>query len=132
MKNHFGAKRLTMYVAVPALIALVLYIMWAARGGLGGQQLCAGMGIALVLAAMLYLWLPQLKAEKTIAGRIRAEYPSESQPRVLAAYNRLKSKELDYVFTKVLDDAKGSPAEVEKLCGIAESTGPKAFLEDQW
>lgn len=132
MKNRTWTKRLATYVGIPVVVALAVYLVWDAKNGVGTAGVCAGTALVLGLAAMAYLLLPEIRAERDIAGRIRAEYPSGSQAQVLAAYNRLKSKELEYVFIKVLDDAKGNPAEVEKLCGIAESAGAKAFLEDRW
>jgi hypothetical protein len=41
-------------------------------------------------------------------------------------------KELEYLFAKVLDDAKGDMREVKKLAAVAESIGWKAFLENRW
>jgi hypothetical protein len=81
---------------------------------------------------MGYIRRVDVNADRNMVKRIRAEYPSESQPQVFEIYNHLKTKELEHLFSKVLDDAKGDLNQVKKLAGIAENVGWKAFLENHW
>lgn len=130
MNRSIWSRRLLRYVGIPLVIILVLYLLWDGLVGIG--DLIAGIALVLAVAAMIYLKGSEIKADKAIAQRIRTEFSSESQPQVLELYNHLKTKELEYLFLKVLDDAKGDLNEVKKLSGLAESVGWRAFLENHW
>ncbi len=125
-------KRLLKYAGIPLVIALALYILWGAVAGWGFNNVCAGIGLLLVAAAMLYLKQMQDTAEKHVAQRIKAEFPSESQPQVFAVYEHLKIKELEGLFLKILDDANGDLNKVKNLASIAENVGWKEFLGNHW
>ena len=81
---------------------------------------------------MFYYRQLDIKADREIAQRIKAEFPPESQSEVSDIYYGLKMKELEYLFVKVLDDAKGDMRQVRKLAALAQSIGWKAFLENRW
>lgn len=132
MNNGVGSRRILRYGSIALAIVLILYLAWVVSSGWGASTLVAGVAVLLFIAAMLYLRQMDIKSDAQIKQRIRAEYPSESQPQVLELYDRLKTKELEYVFAKVLDDAKGNLNEVKKLAALAESIGSKAFLETHW
>lgn len=86
----------------------------------------------LFAAVMLYFRQLDVKADREIAQRIKAEFSAESQAEVSDIYYGLKVKELEYLFGKVLDDAHGDIGEVRKLAALAQSIGWKAFLENRW
>ena len=81
---------------------------------------------------MLYLKQMENVSERTVAQRIKAEYPSEIQPQVFGIYEHMKIKEFEGLFLKILDDSNGDVKKVEKLASIAESVGWRAFLENHW
>ncbi len=132
MNKLIWSKRLLKYAAILAGAAVVLHLVWVGLQGLGSANICAGIGLLLFIVAMLDLKQSDTRADQGVLHRIRAEYSAESQHQVLALYDRLKAKELEYLFIKVLDDAKGNVNEAKKLTGLAESIGWKAFLENRW
>lgn len=99
---------------------------------LAGQGIIASIALLLVVGAILYLKRMQNVTEKDILRRVRAEYSLECQKQVLEFYRHLKTKELEGLFSKILDDAKGDINKVKKLTNVAESIGWKAFLENEW
>lgn len=132
MNNAVWSKRLLKYGPIALVIVLLLYLAWVVSSGPGTGTVCAGVGIALFVAAMLYLLRMDIKSDRDITQRIRAEYSPEDQAQVFELYNHLKTKELEYLFLKVLDDAKGDLNQVKKLAALAEGLGSKAFLESHW
>ncbi len=132
MNNGVGARRILRYGGIALAIVLILYFAWVISSGWGTSTLVAGAAILLFVAAMIYLRQMDLRSDAQIKQRIRAEYPSQSQPQVLELYDHLKTKELEYLFVKILDDAKGNLNEAKKLAALAESIGSKAFLETRW
>ena len=90
------------------------------------------LGLLLVIGAMLYLRQMQNISEKAVSQRIRAEYPSELQPKVFEIYRHLKSREIEGLFLKILDDSKGDLNQVKMLASVAENVGWQAFLENKW
>ena len=132
MNKSIWSKWLLKYAAIPVALMLALFLGWAILNGPRGADVCAGIGLLLFIAVVIDLKRSEIKADKEITRRIRAEYPAESQPKVFELYDRLKAKELEYLFIKVLDDAKGDPKEASKLAGLAESSGWRAFLENRW
>jgi len=119
-------KKLPRTVAVLLVIALVISLL------LGNSEVCTGIGLLLVAGAMLYLKQMENVSERTVAQRIKAEYPSEIQPQVFGIYEHMKIKEFEGLFLKILDDSNGDVKKVEKLASIAESVGWRAFLENHW
>ena len=119
-------KKLPRTVAVLLVIALVISLL------LGNSEFCTGIGLLLVAGAMLYLKQMENVSERTVAQRIKAEYPSEIQPQVFGIYEHMKIKEFEGLFLKILDDSNGDVKKVEKLASIAESVGWRAFLENHW
>ena len=99
---------------------------------LAGQGIIASIALLLVVGAILYLKRMQNVTEKDILRRVRAEYSLESQKQVLEFYRHLKTKELEGLFSKILDDSKGDINKVKKLTNVAENVGWKAFLENDW
>ncbi len=132
MRAVLSPKRLLRYGAIALVIVVIVDMSWVAWHSWLGSSLCTGMGLVLFAAAMYYFRKQDVKAEQEIVARIKAEYPPESQSEVYDIYYGLKLKELEYLFGKVLDDAKGDIREVRKLAGLAQSIGWKAFLENRW
>lgn len=99
---------------------------------LGSSAMFTGAGLLLVVGAMLYIKRMENVSERTVAQRIKAEYPSETQPQVIDIYEHLKVKEIEGLFLKILDDANGDVNKVRNLASIAESVGWRAFLENHW
>lgn len=132
MNINAWSKRLLRVIGIPLAIVLVLYLIWSGLNGWGSSDIVAGIGLVLVAGAMIYYKQLEIKADGNVAQRIRTEYSSEVQPQVFEIYQHLKTKELEYLFSKVLDDAKGDLNKVKKLAGLAESIGWKAFLENRW
>lgn len=128
----WSPKRMLRYGGIALVIAVMVYISWVAGHSWVSGSLCTGVGLVLFAAAMYYFRQQDVKAEREIVQRIKAEYPPESQSEVYDIYYGLKLKELEYLFGKVLDDAKGDIGEVRKLAGLAQSIGWKAFLENRW
>lgn len=126
------SKWLLKYAAIPGIVILALCFVWAVLSGSRGPDIVAGAGLLLFAIYMIGLRRSETRADRNIAQRIRTEYSVEEQPQVFELYDRLKAKELEYLFQKVLDDARGNLAEVRKLTGLAESVGWKAFLENRW
>ena len=90
------------------------------------------LSLLLMIGAMLYLRQMQNISEKAVSQRIRAEYPSELQPNVFEIYRHLKSREIEGLFLKILDDSKGDLNLVKMLASVAENVGWQAFLENKW
>ncbi len=132
LMRSIWSRRLLKYAVVPAGAAVVLYLVWIASQGLGTANICAGIGLLLFVVYMVNLKRSETRADQSMAQRIRAEYPVGDQPQVFELYDRLKAKELEYLFQKVLDDARGNLDEARKLTGLAESIGWTAFLETRW
>ncbi len=132
MNKSIWSRRLLKYAAIPVGAAVILYLLWVGMQGLGSANIIAGAALLLFIAYMLNLRRSEARADQDILRRIKAEYAPESQPQVLDLYNRLKAKELEYLFIKVLDDAKGNLNEAKKLAGLAETVGWKDFLENHW
>lgn len=120
------------YLWFGTILILVLFITWDTSNGLGSSEILAGLALLLVLGAFLYLKNMQNVSEIDITQRIKAEYPIDSQPQIFEAYRRLKIKELEGLFSKILDDAKGDPEKVNKMVSVAEGVGWKAFIENKW
>jgi hypothetical protein len=59
---------------------LVIYPATGGVRGWGSDDGFAGIGLALVIGAMIYLKRLDDKADQEIAQRIKAEYPIEAQP----------------------------------------------------
>ncbi len=132
MVSSIWTRRLLKYAAIPVAVILALYILWAILRGPRSADIVAGVALLLVIAYFIAFRRSEVKADRHIEQRIRAEYPAELQPEVFELYSRLKTKELEYLFEKVLDDAKGDLSQARKLTGLAESIGWKAFLETRW
>ncbi len=132
MNTRIWFKRMLKYGGIPLAAALALYLIWGGSNGWGGGEICAGIGLILMGASMAYIRQTDIIADRNVMQRVKAEYPAESQPQVLEAYNHLKTKELEYLFLKVLDDAQGDVDAVRKFTSLAESVGWKAFLENRW
>ena len=132
MRTGLSTKRILRYGGIALIIAVILYIGWIDWRGWVTNSICAGVGLVLFAAAMFYFRQLDVKADREIAQRIKAEFPPESQSEVFDIYYGLKIKELEYLFGKVLDDAKGDMREVRKLAALAQSIGWKAFLENRW
>jgi len=134
MNKNIWAKRLQKYVSSPLVIILGLYTIWGIiiKNSAGFEYICAGVSVLLVLGAFFYLKQMENVAEKNVKQRIQAEFPTESQPQVFEIYQRLKIKELEGLFLKILDNANVDLNKVKNLADVAESVGWKAFLEDRW
>jgi hypothetical protein len=132
MNTNIWSKIILRYGGIALIIAVVLYIGWIGWNGWVTSSICAGIGLVLFAAAVFYYRQLDVKADREIAQRIKNEFPVESQSEVFGLYHGLKMKELEYLFAKVLDDAKGDMREVRKLTALAESLGWKAFLENRW
>ena len=126
MNKTRWSKRLLNYVGILLVIVLVVSLL------LGNSEIFTGIGLILVIGAMLYLKQMENVSEKAVSQKIKAEYSSELQPRVFEIYEHLKIKELEGLFLKILDDAKGDLNQVKKLAAVAEGVGWKAFLENRW
>ncbi len=119
-------KKLLNYVGIFLVIVLVGSLF------LGSSEIFTGVGLILVIGAMLYLRQMESVSEKAVSQKIKAEYPSELQPQVFEIYKHLKVKELEGLFLKILEDSKGDVTQVKKLASVAESVGWKAFIENRW
>lgn len=113
-------------------VGVLLVIVLIGSLFLGNSGVFTAVGLLLVVLAMLYLKQMEDVSERTVAQRIKAEYPSEIQAQVFEVYNHMKIKELEGLFLKVLDDSHGDINKVRKLASIAESVGWRAFLENHW
>ncbi len=130
--QNIWLRRALKHAAIPIGVVAALYLAWVALRGPQAADICAGVALLLFLAYMIDLKRSEVRADRGIVQRIREEYPAETQPQVLELYDRLKAKELEYLFVKVLDDAAGDLGKATKLTGLAESIGWKAFLESHW
>lgn len=128
---HWPKRSMTI-VGILILITLILSLLFGGLNGWGSSDIFTGIGLMLVIGAMYYLQRMEIISERGITKKIKAEYSSESQPQVFEIYKHLKTKELEYLFAKILDDAKGDLSQVKKLASVAESIGWKAFLENRW
>ena len=126
------SKRILRYGGIALVIAVVMYIGWIGWNGWVTSSICAGICLVLFAAVLFNYRRQEIKADRDIAQRIKTDFPAESQSEVLGLYHGLKMKELECLFAKVLDDAKGDIREARKLSALAESTGWKAFLENRW
>jgi len=126
------SNRVLGFLGVVLAVILILSLLWDGSNGWGVSDMFTAFGLLLVFGAMLYLWQMQNTSEKAVSQRIKSEYPSELQPKVIEIYRHLKVKELDGLFLKILDDSKGDPNQVKKLASVAENVGWKAFLENKW
>jgi len=132
MNKSLGSKRLLRVAGVCLAVALALYFIWDGLNGWGGSEMITGIGLILVIGAMLYLKQMDNVSERAVSQKIKAEYPPESQKQVFEIYQHLKIKELEGLFLKILDDAHGNLNEVKKLASLAENVGWKAFIENRW
>lgn len=99
---------------------------------LEGSFIFASLAFLFAIGSIIYLKRMQNVIENDIKHRIRTEYPPESRKQILEFYRSLKIKEMEGLFSKILDDAKGDVNKVGKLTNVAESIGWKAFLENEW
>ncbi len=120
------------YAGIAFILAAILYLGWVGGRSWITSSICAGVGLLLFAASMLHFRQLDAAADREIAQRIKAEFPPEHQAEVDDIYYGLKLRELEYLFTKVLDDAHGDIREVRKLAALAQSVGWKAFLENRW
>ena len=125
-------KRLGRSAAVAVVVLLVIYLAWAFLRGPRSSDIVAGIALVIFAGLVINLRRAEIRADREIAERIRTEFAAADQPDVLALYNRLKAKELEGLFQKVLDEAHGDLAQAQKLTGLAESVGWRAFLENRW
>lgn len=130
-KNNWSQKVLK-YAGVGIIIALVLSLVLDSSNGLGGSEIFTGIALLLAFGAILYLKNLGDITESEVTRRVRSEYSKEIQPQVFEVYRHLKTKELEGLFSKILDDANGDADKVKKLASVAESVGWKAFIENQW
>ena len=132
MKKSFWSTSLPGKLGVLFFLVVAATFIWDGVTEPGFWGVCTGAGILLALGAFLYIQRLDDQGDSHTLRRIRAEFSPASQPEVLALYHQLKVKNLDGLFSKILDDARGNAAEVRKLAGIAESVGWNDFLEDKW
>lgn len=132
MNKVVWAKNALRYTGIGIVIALMLSLAWDSSNGLGGSEIFTGIALLLAIGTILYLKNMQDVTEKEVARRIKTEYSSEVQPQIFDVYRHLKTKELEGLFSKILDDANGDAGKVQKLASVAESVGWKAFIENQW
>ena len=132
MNKSNWSQRVLKYAGVGIVIALVLSLVVDSSNGLGGSEIFTGIALLLAFVAILYLKNLGDVTEREVTRRVRAEYPKEIQPQVFEIYRHLKTRELEGLFTKILDDANGNADKVKKLASVAESVGWKAFIESQW
>ena len=132
MNNSNWSQRVLKFAGVGIVIALVLSLVVDSSNGLGGSEIFTGIALLLAFGAILYLKNLGDVTEREVTRRVRAEYPKEIQPQVFEIYRHLKTKELEGLFSKILDDANGNADKVKKLASVAESVGWKAFIESQW
>lgn len=64
--------------------------------------------------------------------KIKAEYLSELQPKVLKIYRHLNRKELKRLFLRIRNESKGGLNKVKNLANVAEYVGWQAFLKNKW
>ncbi len=126
------SKRLLRYAAVSVVVLLAIYLVWAFLRGPRSSDVVAAIALLVFGALVINFRRAEITADREIAERIRTEFSAADQPDILALYSRLKTKELEGLFQKVLDDAHGDLAQAQKLTGLAESLGWRAFLENRW
>ncbi len=133
MNTSRRSTRLLVYVGIPIIAALLLYLVWGGvQTGWESGEICAGLGLLMAIGALLYLKRMENVSIRDVSQRIRKEYPPEVRSQVFEVYEHLKTKELDGLFAKILDDAHGDVNQVRKLASVAESVGWQAFLENKW
>ena len=132
MNGKIWSKRTLGNAGILVFTALSFFFLWQGFSGLGFWGFCAGIGLLLSIGALLYLRQMEVNSENKITQRITAEYSAEAQPQVFGMYEHLKTKNLEGLFQKILDDANGDLSEAKKLTGIAESVGWNAFIENRW
>lgn len=126
MNTIHAPKKILNYAGIFLVVALVVSLF------LGNSAMFTGVGLLLVAGAMLYLKQMENVSERTVARRIKAEYPSDIQPQVFQIYEHLKIKEIEGLFLKILDDSHGDVNKVKDLAAVAESVGWKSFIENHW
>src|SRR5512141_1440260 len=126
------SKRMLKYGGIALVLAALVYVSWIGWRSWVTSSICTGVGLLLFGAAMYRFRQQDVRADREIAQRIKAEFPPECQAEVADIYYGMQMKELEYLFGKVLDDAKGDVKEVRKLAALAQSVGWKAFLENRW
>ena len=132
MNTSYWTKKVLKYAGIPLAVILFLYVIWGGLNGWEGSEVCAMIGLLIVAGAFLYLKQMENVSIRSVTQRIRSEYPPETQPQVFEAYEHLKTKELEGLFPKILDDAHGNVDQVKRLAGVAEGVGWQAFLENKW
>jgi hypothetical protein len=132
MNKSGWSKRSLKFLGILLAISLVIYLLWDGSDGWGSSDIVAGLSLLLTIGAIIYQQQIDNKAERAVAQRIKTEYPSESQQQVFDIYRHLKTKELEGLFLKMLDDAKGDVNAIKKFAALAESIGWRAFLENHW
>ena len=131
--NMYGwSKRVLGTGSMLLAAALILSLLLDGSNGWGGSDLFTALALLLVFGGMFYLWQMQNISEKAVEQRIKAEFPSDLQPQIYEVYRRLRRRELEGLFLKILDDAKGDFNKVKNLASVAENVGWKAFLENKW
>ena len=132
MNKILWVQNIWSYAGIGIVIALVLSLLWDSSNGLGGSEIFTGIALLLTIGSLLYLKSMQDVTERDILRRIRTEYSPDAQSLVFDVYQRLKIKEMEGLFSKILDDASGDANKVKKLASVAESIGWKAFIENEW
>lgn len=111
---------------------LILSLAWDSSNGFGGSEIFTGIALLLVVGAILYLFRMENISEREVLLRIRGEFSPEAQAEALKSYQHLKTKELEGLFTKILDEANGDLGKVKQLSSVAESVGWKAFINNHY
>jgi hypothetical protein len=124
--------RLLRYAGIFLIVAMLAYMSWDGLNGWGNGGVCAGLSLLLVAGMLFYLKQMEKVSADSIIQQIRIEYTPETQLQVQEIYEHLKTRELEGLFPKILDDAHGDITLVRKLSGIAEQVGWQAFLENKW
>ncbi|KAA0274466.1 MAG: hypothetical protein EDM79_08380 [Chloroflexi bacterium] len=132
MNMFLWKKNGVFYTITGIVIALAASLVLDGSNGLGLSEIFTGIALLLAVGAFLYLMNMQDVSEREVNRKVQAEYPLEKQPQVFEVYRRLKSRELDGLFLKILDDAKGDVGKVTSLANLAENVGWKAFIENKW
>jgi hypothetical protein len=132
MNKVIWAQNALRYAGIGIVAALVVSIVWDSSDGIGGSEIFTGIALLLAIGSILYLKSMQDVSERDVTRRIRTEYSPENQKVVFDVYRQMKTKELEGLFSKILDDANGDASKVKKLASVAESIGWKAFIENEW
>ena len=132
MKKVDWAQHALQYLGMGIVISLMFSLAWDSSNGFGGSEMFTGLALLLAIGAIIYLKSMQNVTEREVTRRIRSEYPSEVQPQVFEVYRHLRIKEMDGLFSKILDEANGDINKVRKLASVAESVGWRSFIENHW